>query len=63
MLSNLYLINGASKYKASFTIMNVQLFVYIYILTISLFYFILASVDIVHNTKRGLLRVLPVVFS
>jgi hypothetical protein len=32
MLSNLYLINGASKRIASFTIMNVSLFVYIYTL-------------------------------
>ena len=29
MLSNAYLINGASKCIASFTIMNVLLFVYI----------------------------------
>ena len=32
MLSDLYFINGASKSIASFTIMNVPLFVYIYIL-------------------------------
>jgi hypothetical protein len=31
MLSNAYLINGASKCIASFTIMNVSLFVYIHI--------------------------------
>jgi hypothetical protein len=31
MLSNAYLINGANKCIASFTIMNVSLFVYIHI--------------------------------
>jgi hypothetical protein len=31
MLSNAYLINGASKCIASFTIMNASLFVYIHI--------------------------------
>ena len=40
MLSNLYLINGASKCMTSFTIMNVPFFVFIYI-----------YIDIVHEAR------------
>jgi hypothetical protein len=47
MLPNLYLINDASKCIASFTIMNVSLFVFYTLMT----FFFLTNIDIVHESR------------